>query len=100
MISVTAITPRSRVVINALKQRPVGEGARKILDGVAVDPTGHRIEDQQQPDGDHDRRQHRRIFDRPDQHALDEHAPRKETMSVIANAAQNGRPAFTSVQAM
>ena len=74
MISVTAITPRSRVVISACEQRPVGEGAGKVLNGVGVDPPRQRIEDQQQPDGDDHRGEHRRIFHRPDHNALDHHA--------------------------
>jgi hypothetical protein len=56
-----------------MKQRPVGKGSENP-DGVAVDPTGHRIEDQQQPDCDHDCRQYRRVPDRPDHHTLDQHA--------------------------
>ena len=98
--SVTAITPRSRVVISAAEHRPVGERAREILNRVAVDPARERIEDQQEPDGDDDRGEDRRVLDRPDHDALDHHAAEERDASVMTKAAQKGRPAFTSVQAM
>jgi hypothetical protein len=50
------------------------ERARKALDGVAVDPARHAVQDHEQRDEDHHHGEHRGILHRPDDEPLDQHA--------------------------
>ena len=80
------------------EQRPVGEGARKVLNGVGVDPAGERIKISKssivtttatRTGAFLDRRITTRSITMP---------PTNETASVMTKAAQKGRPHSRSVQ--
>ena len=68
------------------------ERAREALDGIAVDPAGEAVEDEQKPDEDGDDRQHRRVLDGPDDDAFDEHAGNEREGERQPKASPVGKP--------
>ena len=72
---VTSTTPSwCGPITPAMPKLALGERRGELLDQVAPDRARDRVADRQQADEDHDDRQHRRVVQRSQDHALDQHA--------------------------